>query len=242
MANRRMFSLDVVDTDLFLEMPATSQNLYFHLGMRADDDGFVSAPKKITKLVNCGNDDLNVLIARGFVMTMDEGIVVIRHWKRNNYIQRDRYKRTIYQKQFRELSENEGIYELDTSCIQDVYELEAQVSIDKNNNILYASEAHEKVADKEEQLKKDFEIIYEIYPKKRGKTEAYARYKQWVSAKGKDIGGKKYHLTNRQIYFAIKKYIRQQEEAGQDDLQYWKNFDTLMGRQLLDYVDEESEK
>ncbi len=242
MANRRMFSLDVVDTDLFLEMPASSQNLYFHLGMRADDDGFVSAPKKITKLVNCGNDDLNVLIARGFVMTMDEGIVVIRYWKRNNYIQRDRYKRTIYQKQFRELSENEGIYELDTSCIHVGYDMEAQVSIEIDNNILCAPEAHEKVADKEEQLKKDFEIIYALYPKKRGKTEAYARYKQWVSAKGKDIGGKKYHLTNRQIYFAIKKYIRQQEEAGQDDLQYWKNFDTLMGRQLLDYVDEEGEK
>ena len=58
MANRRMFSLDVVDTDKFLDMPATSQNLYFHLGMRADDDGFVSNPKKITKLVNCGNEGL----------------------------------------------------------------------------------------------------------------------------------------------------------------------------------------
>ena len=64
MANRRMFSLDVIDTDKFLDMPATSQNLYFHLGLRADDDGFVSSPKKITKLVNCGSDDLNVLISR----------------------------------------------------------------------------------------------------------------------------------------------------------------------------------
>lgn len=242
MANRRMFSLDVVDTDQFLEMPATSQNLYFHLGMRADDDGFVSAPKKITKLVNCGNDDLNVLISRGFVIVMDGGVLVIRHWKQNNYIQSDRYKKTIYQKQFRELTVNEGIYELDTCCIQAGYEMEAQVSIEIDNNILCAPELHEKAVNKDEQLEKDFEIIYALYPKKRGKTEAFARYKQWVSVKGKDIGGKKYHLTNRQIYFAIKKYIRQQEEAGQDDLQYWKNFDTLMGRQLLDYVDAEVEQ
>lgn len=131
MANRRMFSLDVVDTDQFLDMPATSQNLYFHLGMRADDDGFVSSPKKITKLVNCGNDDLNVLLARGFVIQFDDGIVVIRHWKRNNYIQRDRYKRTVYQKQLQGLIENDGVYELETTCIHDVDNLETQVKLGK---------------------------------------------------------------------------------------------------------------
>ena len=105
-----------------------------------------------------------------------------------------------------------------------------------------APEPHDSNFDKEEQLKKDFEIIYGIYPKKRGKTVAFANYKQWVSKTGKDVGGKRYRLTNRQIYIAVKKYIRQQEEAGQDDYQYWKNFDTLMGRQLLDYVDLEDDK
>ena len=114
MANRRMFSLDVVDTDKFLDMPATSQNLYFHLGMRADDDGFVSSPRKITKLVNCGNDDLNVLVSRGFVLPVGNGIVVITHWKQNNYIQKDRYKPTIYQKEVQKLVEKGGVYELDT--------------------------------------------------------------------------------------------------------------------------------
>ena len=104
-----------------------------------------------------------------------------------------------------------------------------------------APEPHDSNSEKEEQLKHDFEIIYGIYPKKRGKTVAYANYKLWVG-NGKDIGGKKYRLTNRQIYLAVKKYIRQQEEAGQDDLQYWKNFDTLMGRQLLDYVEVEDGK
>ena len=105
-----------------------------------------------------------------------------------------------------------------------------------------APEPHDEQSNKEEQLLKDFEIIYALYPKKRGKTVAFANYKQWVSEKGKDVGGKRYRLTNRQIYLAVKKYIRQQEEAGQDDYQYWKNFDTLMGRQLLDYVDLEEGK
>ena len=101
-----------------------------------------------------------------------------------------------------------------------------------------APEPHDSNFDKEEQLKKDFEIIYGIYPKKKGKTVAFANYKLWVG-NGKDVGGKRYKLTNRQIYLAVKRYIKQQEEAGQDDLQYWKNFDTLMGRQLLDYVEVE---
>lgn len=99
-----------------------------------------------------------------------------------------------------------------------------------------ANEDQEQQVSRDEQLRSDFEIIYGIYPKKRGKTVAFANYKLWVG-KGKDVGGNRYKLTNRQIYKAVQKYIRQQEEAGQDDYQYWKNFDTLMGRQLLDYVD-----
>lgn len=115
----------------------------------------------------------------------------------------------------------------------------------KPNNNICAAEPHddepanedqERQVSRDEQLRSDFEIIYGIYPKKRGKTVAFANYKLWVG-KGKDVGGKKYKLTNRQIFKAVQKYVRQQEEAGQDDYQYWKNFDTLMGRQLLDYVD-----
>ena len=111
----------------------------------------------------------------------------------------------------------------------------------KEINNICAPESHDRNFDKEDQLKKDFEIIYGIYPKKKGKTVAFANYKLWVG-NGKDVGGKRYKLTNRQIYLAVKKYIRQQEEAGQDDYQYWKNFDTLMGRQLLDYVEVDGDK
>lgn len=96
MARRRMFSLDIVDTDSFLDMPASTQNLYFHLGMRADDDGFISSPRKITQMVNCSNDDLKLLITKGFVIPFDSGICVIRDWKVNNNIRSDRYKPTIH--------------------------------------------------------------------------------------------------------------------------------------------------
>jgi len=129
------------------------------------------------------------------------------------------------------LGENtDSLGENDHSLIQK----KSRVKESKENNIC-AEEPHE--PDRDEQLRKDFEVIYALYPKKKGKTVAFANYKLWVSKSGKNVGGKKYRLTNRQIYLAVKKYIRQQEESGQDDYQYWKNFDTLMGRQLLDYVE-----
>lgn len=133
MANRRMFSLDVVDTDIFLDLPISSQALYFHLGMRADDDGFVSSPKRVTAMIGANQDDLKLLIAKGFVIVLEGGVVVIRHWKQNNYIQSDRHKDTIYQSQKAALTVNNGIYEVDTECIQTVSEMDTQVSIDKNS-------------------------------------------------------------------------------------------------------------
>ena len=127
------------------------------------------------------------------------------------------------------------------NSINGVINTQSREEKSREDNIC-APEPHDEQSNKEEQLLKDFEIIYALYPKKRGKTVAFANYKQWVSEKGKDVGGKRYRLTNRQIYLAVKKYIRHQEESGQDDYQYWKNFDTLMGRQLLDYVDLEEGK
>lgn len=113
----------------------------------------------------------------------------------------------------------------------------------KSNKNHCAPEPHESetAPSREEQLQHDFEIIYGIYPKKKGRTVAFANYKLWVTT-GKDVAGRKYRLTNRQIYKAVQKYVNQQEEDGQDDYQYWKNFDTLLGRQLLDYVDLEDDK
>ena len=96
MADKRMFSLKIVDSDLFLDMPLSSQCLYFHLSMRADDDGFVDNPKKIIKIIGANDDDLKILITKGFVIVFERGIIVITHWKINNYIRSDRRKETMY--------------------------------------------------------------------------------------------------------------------------------------------------
>jgi hypothetical protein len=96
MANKRMFSMDIADSDAFLEMPLSSQALYFHLSMRADDDGFVKNPKKTQRIIGASDDDLKILIAKRFILPFDSGIVVIKHWKINNTIRSDRYKPTTY--------------------------------------------------------------------------------------------------------------------------------------------------
>lgn len=131
MAKRRMFSLDIVDTDDFLDMPASTQNLYFHLGMRADDDGFVSSPRKITKIVNCSTDDLKLLITKGFIIPFDSGICVIRDWKQNNYIQSDRYHPTIHLDEKKLIGETEAgqFFLMEKNCVQNVSKVDTEVKL-----------------------------------------------------------------------------------------------------------------
>lgn len=106
-----MFSLKVVDTDMFLDMSPSAQNLYFHLGMRADDDGFVSSPKKIMAITNASEDDMRVLVAKNFVIPMaTNGVSVITHWHTNNLIRPDRYQETGYKDEKARLGVNNGMY------------------------------------------------------------------------------------------------------------------------------------
>ena len=96
MASKRMFNLNVIDTDAFLEMPLSTQALYFHLNMRADDDGFVGSPKIICRTVGASEDDLKLLIAKRFILSFADGVIVIKHWRMHNNLSRNRYKETNY--------------------------------------------------------------------------------------------------------------------------------------------------
>lgn len=141
MAERRMFAKTIIDSDAFLDMPMSTQCLYFHLAMRADDDGFLNNPRKIQRMIGAGDDDLKVLISKRFLLPFESGVVVIKHWKIHNYIQKDRYKPTVYQEEKALLEEKEngaytfGMpdgYQLDTECIQDVSKLDTQVRLGKD--------------------------------------------------------------------------------------------------------------
>lgn len=104
MAERRMFAKTIIDSDAFLEMPISSQVLYFHLAMRADDDGFINKPKTIIRMVGCKDDDMRLLIERKFVIPFDSGVVVIKHWRIHNYIRKDTYSETKYKEEKSKLS------------------------------------------------------------------------------------------------------------------------------------------
>lgn len=124
-----MFSLQIVDSDAFLDMPASSQLLYFHLSMRADDDGFISNPKKILRMIGSGEDDLKVLLAKRFILDFQSGVVVIKHWRIHNYIQNDRYHETKYIEEKNGLIvKGNGAY---TECIQSVTETDTEVRLGK---------------------------------------------------------------------------------------------------------------
>ena len=108
MANKRMFNIKIVDSDAFLDMPLSAQCLYFHLNMRADDDGFVGNPKRIQRLVGASEDDLKLLIAKRFLLTFENGVIVIKHWRMHNTLSMNRYSETVYtdEKKLLKLKEN----------------------------------------------------------------------------------------------------------------------------------------
>ena len=120
MAERRMFAKTIIDSDAFLEMPTTSQLLYFHLAMRADDDGFVNKPKSLMRMVGCKDDDLKLLFVKKFLIPFESGVVVIKHWKIHNYIRKDTYTETKYkeEKSTLELDENSAYRLIDAGMTQ----------------------------------------------------------------------------------------------------------------------------
>lgn len=108
MAERRMFSLNIVDSDAFVCMPHTAQSLYFHLCMRADDDGFINGPLKITRMIGTEEPDLQLLIDKRFILSFDSGVVVIKHWRIHNKIRKDRHKETMYIEEYQQLEHKEN--------------------------------------------------------------------------------------------------------------------------------------
>jgi hypothetical protein len=138
MAERRMFAKTIIDSDAFIDMPVTARLLYYDLAMRADDDGFVNSPKKIMRMIGASQDDLSILILRKFIIPFESGVVVIKHWRIHNYIQKDRYHPSKYEDEKAMLSVQEnGAYtlndvsEVDTTCIQPVSKMDTQVRLGK---------------------------------------------------------------------------------------------------------------
>ena len=180
MADRRMFSKKIVDTDAFLDMPSTARLLYYDLAMRADDEGFIGSPKGVMRTTGASNDDMNILIMRKFVIPFDSGVVVIRHWKIHNYIQNDRFKPTVYVEEKAQLSKgSDNAYQVDTNRIQNVSSLDTQVRLGKDSKGKDSigevkSIAHPEVSGVVEET--PFDIFWKAYPRKTGKGDARKKF------------------------------------------------------------------
>ena len=136
MAERRMFAKSIIDSDAFLDMPLSAQALYFHLSMRADDEGFLGNAKRVRTMIGASEDDFKLLIVKRFVIVFEDGITVIRHWRVHNIIQKDRFKETIYVDERARLGfdKNKAYTEcLETPCIQSGNETETQVRLGKGS-------------------------------------------------------------------------------------------------------------
>lgn len=219
MAERRMFAKSIVDSDMFLDMPVSARLLYYDLGMRADDDGFINSPKRTMKLTGASDDDMKLLIAKQFVIPFESGVVVIKHWKIHNYIQKDRYKETIHLQEKSQLStcENKEYKLMDTKCIHDGNNLYAQYRLGKDsqgkdssgedsiekkkpvrhkygeyNNVLLSDEDYDKLVN-------EFPIDYQ---------ERIERLSEYMASTGKSY---KNHLAT------IRNWARKEKPVQKDD-------------------------
>ena len=158
-----MFAKSIVLSDAFLDMPLSARCLYFTLGMLADDDGFIGSPKSIMRQCGASQDDMAILLQKRYVLAFESGVIVIKHWRMNNYLQNDRHKSTTYLEELGTLIVDErGAYtEANKACIQNVYTDKDSIvknSIEKN---IYS--VH-------------FESFWKNYPRKKEKSKAYKCY------------------------------------------------------------------
>lgn len=198
---RRMISSKVVDTDNFLDMPATSQNLYFHLLMHADDDGFLGNPKTITRSIGAHQDDLKLLIEKGYLFVFEDGAIAIKDWFIHNYIPKDRYHETVYKEDKKKLEVTETqqyrlvtrkpivqdteskqvVDDRDTYCIQDDNNVYTEVKsskdkLSKDNNIDKLSSSEPNSDPQLEEKQKSQKIPYEkIVDYLNSKTNSHYR-------------------------------------------------------------------
>lgn len=190
MAKKRMFNNDVLDTDAFLGMPLSAQALYFHLNMRADDDGFISNPRRVQKYVGASEDDLKLLIVKNFIIVFDDGVIVIKHWRMHNTIQKDRYRKTNYVEDLKLLGIKENkaytlnVSNMETKCIQNVSsDLDIGLDIDLNNiygqdDLDQAGSKNDLEEPKKEIWEEQFEEFYKKYPKKVKKQDVKKWFKK----------------------------------------------------------------
>ena len=251
MAERRMFTKKIVDSDAFLDMPLSTQALYFHLNMRADDDGFVNSAKKIQRMIGASEDDLKLLIAKRFILAFANGVIVIKHWRMHNLLRKDRYNPTQYQEEFEMLGLKDNGSYTESTAIPMIPEpanhvattwqpngnhLATQYSIGKDSigkvsideyNMCDPDESHEKKPSKSE-IDRFFEGLWSIYPVKKGKGQV-------SDSKRKAL----YEIGEAEMHRAVHRYLTELKKDAS-----WRkpqNGSTFFNSGYVDYLDKNFE-
>lgn len=184
MADKRMFAKTIVDSDTFLEMPISARLLYYDLGMRADDDGFVDSPKKIMRMIGATNDDMNILITRKFIIPFDSGIVVIRHWRINNYLRSDRYTESIHldEKSILAMDDNKSYLTQNEAISRGIPLGIPVVGTEKKRIEEKRKDNNSSNEKKKHQIEVEnlFDSLWKIYVRKEGKSQVNQKSKEEI--------------------------------------------------------------
>lgn len=225
MADRRCFNKRITDSDAFLEMPLSTQCLYFHLNMNStDDDGFVNNPKKIARSVGCNEDDLKLLILKGFVLAFESGVIVIKHWRMHNTLRNDRYHPTSYTEEFAQLGiKDDGSYTLATTWQPNGNHLATEHNITKHNitkhKDIYGEFKRVKLTDEElEKLIKEFG---------KDKTDKAIKFlDEYIEEKG---------YKSNSHYLAIRRWVLNAVDEHQEKpIDKVPTYDTSKNKQMSD--------
>lgn len=232
MAQKRMFTMKIVDSDAFLDMPLSAQCLYFHLNMRADDDGFIGNPKRIMRTIGCHEDDFKILIMKRFLLTFEDGVIVIKHWRMHNCISQNRYHETQYidEKNKLLIKENKSYSLTHGEPINDRGIVQAQCpEISDLSDV--NGDAGVSAGRKRNDYPTDFETFWAEYPKKADKGQAYKKYQARIKS----------GYSPEELLIAARNY-RMECERKHTNSDYIKHAKTFLGdaTPFVDYLPKEN--
>lgn len=239
MADKRMFSKKMISSDAFLEMPLTAQGLFFHLAMRADDDGIVDSPRKIMRECKAKKRDLDILIQKRYVLAFPSGVILIKHWRIHNTIAKDRYVPSTYTEELSTVilkdnksytERNRSVDNMETDCLQS--DSKTERSIDKRREEKYSKEINVHSGEMHDtgnpSLEQFFESIWKLYPLKKGKGQVSKTKKQVLQ-----------RIGYAQIKRCVDRYVAEIKSSGKE--KYMMHGSTFFNSGYVDYLDENYE-